>query len=84
MSEKPTFLSKDTYFPRKEGREGKGNIYSRPAGRSHSLTTPLQHRSQSDFNPPRFKHLWLPLPPPLVVGAVVLVHSPIVGDHDGD
>ena len=35
LSEKPTFLSKDTYFPRKEGREGKGNIYSRPAAVTH-------------------------------------------------
>ena len=79
-------------FPKKGGRscslEGEGgNIYTgggRPAGRRSDSLTTLRHRSQSDFNPPRFKHLW---PSPLVVGAArlsVLVHSPIVGDHDGD
>ena len=37
MSEKPTFLSKDTYFPRKEGREERARgIYT--AGRPQSLT----------------------------------------------
>lgn len=80
--ERETDFSLKGYFPRKEGGRGRG-IYIQPAGRSHSLTT-LRHRSQPDFNPPRFKHLWLLLLP-LVVGAVaVLVHSPIVGDHDGD
>ena len=62
--------------------KGKEYIYLQSAGRSHSLTT-LRHRSQSDFNPPRFKHLWL-LPTLVVGAAAVLVHSPIVGDHDGD
>ena len=90
-SERETDVSLKGYFPRKEGgrvRQGEGEyIYLQSAGRSHSLTT-LRHRSQSDFNPPRFKHLWLLLPT-LVVGAAaaafaVLVHSPIVGDHDGD
>ena len=65
-------------------RQGEGEyIYLQSAGRSHSLTT-LRHRSQSDFNPPRFKHLWLLLPTLVVGAAAVLVHSPIVGDHDGD